>query len=208
MFDVWIVSEALEQISGIQDKIEKEHDFSVTEVLLSFADAIEMAKYTQPDFILINIDFFEDESIEITEAVSDIFLRTKIIALVSREEPHVIVNALIRGANWYITANQQDGIICSDLRNINDGKAPLSWKVANFFAEHLRLNHSFTSICLTERERAILLDIEAGCTYQETADNLRISIHTVHKQVKKIFKKLGVCKKKDALAMARKNNLL
>ena len=208
MFDVWIVSERLEQIGEIQNKIEKEHDFSVTEVLLSFADAIEVAKYTQPDFILIDIDSFEDESVEITEAVSDIFLRTKIIALVTHEEPHVIINALIRGANWYIKANQRDGIICSVLRNINDGKASLSWKVASFFTEHLRLNHSCTSIYLTERERAILLDIEAGCTYQETADNLRVSIHTVHKQVKKIFKKLSVRKKRDALEAARKNNLL
>ena len=208
MFDVWVVSESSEQIVEIQNKIEGECDFSVTEVLFSFTHAVELAKYTQPDFILIDIDFFEDEGVAISEAVNNIFLHTKIIALVSSEEPHVIVNALIRGANWYITANQQAGIICSALRNINDGNASLSWKVASFFTEHLRLNHGFSSVNLTERERAILLDIEAGCTYQETADNLLVSIHTVHKQVKKIFKKLNVCKKKDALAVARKNNLL
>lgn len=46
--------------------------------------------------------------------------------------------------------------------------------------------------CLTPREAQVLLHIARGCTYEQAAERLGISLHTVCSHVKNTYRKLGV----------------
>jgi len=48
------------------------------------------------------------------------------------------------------------------------------------------------AVRLTRREFDVLRQIAGGCTYQETAGRLGISLHTVATHVKNAYRKLGV----------------
>jgi DNA-binding NarL/FixJ family response regulator len=55
---------------------------------------------------------------------------------------------------------------------------------------------------LTAREVEVLRLIAAGCTSQEIADRLVISIHTVERHITHIYQKLGVRGRAEAVAFA------
>src|SRR5262249_32267016 len=55
---------------------------------------------------------------------------------------------------------------------------------------------------LTTREAEVLQLIAAGCTSQEIADRLVISIHTVERHITHIYQKLGVRGRAEAVAVA------
>jgi non-specific serine/threonine protein kinase len=55
---------------------------------------------------------------------------------------------------------------------------------------------------LTTREAEVLQLIAAGCTSQEIADRLVISIHTVERHITHIYQKLGVRGRAEAIAVA------
>ena len=61
---------------------------------------------------------------------------------------------------------------------------------------------------LTSRELEVLKLIEAGCTNQDIADRLVISIPTVKRHISNIYAKLGAGSRTQALALARELRLL
>jgi LuxR family transcriptional regulator, maltose regulon positive regulatory protein len=61
---------------------------------------------------------------------------------------------------------------------------------------------------LTERELEILQLIDKGCSNQAIAERLVITLHTVKKHTSNIYSKLGVTSRTQALAEARRLNLI
>ena len=61
---------------------------------------------------------------------------------------------------------------------------------------------------LSHREKEVIKEVENGLTYKEIADKLRISPHTVHAHIKKIYEKLHARNKQGALISARKKGIL
>ena len=61
---------------------------------------------------------------------------------------------------------------------------------------------------LSPREEKILRCIEQGLSYNEVAERLGISYHTVHTHIKKIYEKLQASGRRDALRRARNIGIL
>ena len=53
---------------------------------------------------------------------------------------------------------------------------------------------------LSERERAVLDGLAAGLAYKQIAGQLGISIHTVRNYIRRIYEKLHVCSRTEAVA--------
>ena len=61
---------------------------------------------------------------------------------------------------------------------------------------------------LSSRELAVLQLIAQGCSNQEIADRLFISLHTVKTHARRINVKLGVQRRTQAVAMAKAQGLM
>ena len=55
---------------------------------------------------------------------------------------------------------------------------------------------------LTAREADVLRHIARGCTYEQAAHRLGVSLHTVCSHVKNAYRKLGVCSAAAAVMRA------
>ena len=65
-----------------------------------------------------------------------------------------------------------------------------------------------SQVNLTERENEVLILLAAGRTVKEIADDLVISQHTVSSHLKKLYEKLGVNSRSEAVSQGRKLHLI
>ncbi len=76
--------------------------------------------------------------------------------------------------------------------------APIARKVVHSFkAAPARGDESAE---LSPRERSVLDGLAAGLAYKQIADQLGVSIHTVRNYIHRIYEKLHVCTRTEAVA--------
>jgi len=130
------------------------------------------------------------------------------------DEEHVL-SALQAGARGYLLKGALTRDIALDIQDLRHGGSPLSPIIARQVLKrlqpepppetHEQVNDEET---LTPREVEILRLIARGFTYQETADVLGISMQTVHTHLKRIYRKLAVHSKTEAVFEADQRRLL
>jgi DNA-binding NarL/FixJ family response regulator len=140
-----------------------------------------------------------------------------VVMLTMFEEPATILEAISAGADGYLLKRSKSRELLDQLRSISTGGAPLTSGVARTILELLRNNRlgqlrpeesAPGGLDLTEREHEVLRCLVNGSSYQETADELGITIHTVRFHIKKIYGKLQVHSVADAVRRAVRERLV
>lgn len=112
-----------------------------------------------------------------------------------------MINTLAVGAVGYVLKGSSADELVNSLRVVAGGGCLLSPRMANelvrFFSD---LNKP--KDILTAREGEVLKGLKFGQTYEEIAQQLFVSIHTVHSHIKKIYRKLNVKNRDDAVKSA------
>ena len=133
------------------------------------------------------------------------------------EEPATILEAISAGADGYLLKRTKSRELLDQLRSIASGGAPLTSGVAKTILDLLRssgrnrLDPAASppgGLNLTEREHEVLRCLVNGCSYQETADELGITIHTVRFHIKGIYGKLQVHSVAEAVRRAVRERLV
>lgn len=134
------------------------------------------------------------------------------------QDPFVI-RAILAGATGYILKGDQEDLVTS-VRLLKGGGSPVSPTVARSV---LRAIHSRTfapqppqpqkheapeNLLLSQRETEILTLLAKGISFSEIADILSISHHTVTAHIKKIYRKLQVHSRGEAVYEASCMGLL
>ncbi len=109
--------------------------------------------------------------------------------------------ALAAGASGYVLKGSLSQDIINGLKLVAKGNTLLSPRMA------AKLIRFFGTIAgpvspLTRRETDILNGLKAGHTYEEIAEARFLSTHTVHTHIKKIYQKLHVSNREDAVRKA------
>jgi DNA-binding NarL/FixJ family response regulator len=104
--------------------------------------------------------------------------------------------------------------ISIDIRDLRDGGSPLSPSIARQVLKRLQSRQPEHAApqnndgSLTSREIEILNAISRGFSYAETASTLGITVGTVHTHLKRIYGKLAVHSKTEAVFEAGRLGLL
>lgn len=122
-----------------------------------------------------------------------------------------VITALKGGADGYILKTTRAEDMLAHIRQTLAGHAPISPQVATYLLDMLRPEVRPVTPdgeTLTARELEILAILGRGLTYEETAVALGISANTVRDFVKKIYAKLRVHSRSEALFEAMSLGLL
>ena len=134
----------------------------------------------------------------------------------SNDDPHV-VSAIESGATGYVLKNEIEKSLVSAIRLLAAGGSPVSPTVAKSVLRALRTytNHSIEqtpanlqSNPLSERETEILQLLAKGMSFSEIGEILTISPHTVTAHIKKIYRKLQVHSRGEAVYEAAQMGLI
>jgi DNA-binding NarL/FixJ family response regulator len=128
-----------------------------------------------------------------------------------------VLAALGAGARGYLLKGALQHDIAFDIREIRNGGSPLSPVIARQMLKRLQIPgrealakkaEGADETMLTAREGEILNAISRGFSYAETAQILGISVGTVHTVLKRVYRKLAVHSKTEAVFEANRLGLI
>lgn len=202
---VWIVEDDLFLRNSFTEIVNSSEDFVVSGAFRSGEDAIRQLKADQPDFVLMDIELPGKNGVESTQAIKQIAQDIQVIMVTVYEDTELVFNSLKAGASGYITKSANVGQIIDGLREIRDGGAPISSKIARMVIDSFHINHQSP---LTKREEEILRMVAQGKTFTQISGQLFIARETTKTHVRNIYKKLEVNCRADAIARANKEHLI
>ncbi len=121
------------------------------------------------------------------------------------EQRESLFEALRAGAGGYIVKGSTGDALVDSIHAISRGETPISAIVASHLIEYFRHADAASpdwEEALTSRELEVLRLFTRGHTYDEIADLIGLSRHTVHSHVRNVYKKLQVNSRKQALQQA------
>jgi DNA-binding NarL/FixJ family response regulator len=181
-------------------------------------DALEGLRTIAPDVLLVDLGLGRVSGLEVIRSVARTHPQCDILVItVFGDEEHVLA-ALQAGARGYLLKGDSAHEIAGDIEQLSNGGSPLSPIIARQVLKRLQTSPAaspggdaptdISEDVLTEREREILRTIARGFTYAETAGLLKISTETVHTHLKRIYRKLAVNSKTEAVFEADVRRLL
>lgn len=182
------------------------------EMIASFPDAqrlISRIDQTNPDVILMDINMPGISGIEAVQQIHEYKPEIKILMQTVFEGDDKVFASLCAGASGYILKNTLPERVLQAIREVAAGGAFFTPSIAKKVLSNFQQNQSTPEyINLSEREKEILQHLVNGLSYKMIADKCFISFETVHTHIRKIYEKMHVNSKGEAVAKAIRNRLV
>lgn len=169
----------------------------------------EVSAY-EPDVILMDIDMPGTNGIEGLKRIRRITNDVKVLMLTVFDDNKNVFEAVRSGANGYVLKKTPPARLIEYITEANSGGAPMTSSIATqvlkMFSE---MNaQQGADYHLSDREKQVLQLLVNGYSYKMIASEMFISIDTVRSHIKKIYEKLHVNSKSEAVAKAFKDKLV
>ena len=199
---------------GLSGQFSLEPDFEVVGEAENGRQAIELAAQLQPDIILMDIEMPVLDGISATQTIKATGSASRVLALSAFGRDSQVVGMLAAGADGYCLKSIEWQHLVAVLRLIQEGGTYLAPQIAHKLSSMLKstavpapVQEKAPSI-LTEREREVLQLISEGCSNQEIANQLYLSLGTIKAYVRNILNKLSVDDRVQAAAKAVREGLI
>lgn len=173
-------------------------------LLLSCADsrsALDDLPGLHPEVILLDVNLPGEDGVDCVRQLKARLPVTHIIVYTACEEPDRLLKVLIAGASGYLLKRTPSARLLTAIREVCEGGAPMSPEIARYVLQQLRQYSGAPAekVNLTPRELEILDQLSKGFRYKEIVDNLGISFGTLHSYISKVYEKLQVHSRTEAV---------
>ncbi len=163
-------------------------------------DAILRLSNACPEVVIMDINLPGQSGIDCVQQLSRSCPATQFLMYTVHDDDHRVFEALKAGANGYILKESTPDQIIEAVRELRDGGAPMSALVARRVVAHMRKpGTGRTQEELSARENNVLELLAQGLLYKEIADRLFISTGTVKQHIHRIYGKLHVQNRTEAV---------
>ncbi len=205
-----IVEDLDEVREGLKNFLALSPDFKILDTYKTGEEAAEDIPKLEPDIVIMDINLPGMTGIECVRAVRKKTCRTQFMMFTVYENDEKVFEALKAGASGYLLKNTSLIHIVEALRELYDGGSPMSANIARKlvmnFQEQMK-NESYEDMALLSvRENETLHLLSQGLLYKEIAEQLGISTSTVRQHIHRIYEKLHVQNRTEALNKAFKKS--
>lgn len=231
-----IVEDQEHTLNRLADAIRSNPQLNLVGTADCAADGLCLLEELRPDILLTDLNLPDGSGVDLIRYASNSGSTESIVITVFGDEKHV-VTAIRAGATGYLLKDCDADRVGEAVLQVVDGGSPISPSIARYLlkvfqsdsvteeaptasstAKEPRLSveagggkpdaNSQGNPPLTKREHEVLRLIAKGFSYQEIAESLHLSIHTVTSHIKHIYRKLAVGSRGEAVYEAGQIGLL
>lgn len=194
-----VVREGLRTFLGVQEDIE------VVGEAADGAEAVELARATCPDVILLDLKMPGVDGFAALDRLKELDVAARVLVLTSMAERSHVLPAVRAGAAGYLYKDVDPEALVQAIRSVRDGHVLLAPDAAA--AVLTGESTPGAELPLTERERDVLVQLTLGRSNREIARALVVSEKTVKTHVSNILLKLGLQDRTQAALYAVRHGL-
>lgn len=183
------------------------------------AQGLQMLERIQADVLVIDLGLPDGSGIEVIRAAHAKQPACSIMVSTAFGDEMHVMQSLEAGASGYLLKDSTPERMVFEIRSLYDGGSPISPLIARQILMRFRHDGKFATVSaepasgkqrttLSLREKEVLEYITKGFTSDEIAILLSVSRHTVLTYVRRIYAKLEVNSKTEAIYEARNQGLL
>jgi DNA-binding NarL/FixJ family response regulator len=168
----------------------------------SAEEALKELPKVRPNVVLMDINLPGKNGVECVRQLKQALPETQVVMLTVYEDTENIFKALAAGASGYMLKRTKTTELLQAIRDVINGGSPMTThiarKVIQSFQRPVAALQSTED--LSPREREVLDCLSQGFLYKEIAEKLGISYETVHTYIRRIYEKLQVRTRTEAVA--------
>jgi DNA-binding NarL/FixJ family response regulator len=195
--------------------IQAEPSMRLAGVAANKREATNLIENTQFDVMMIDLGLPDGSGIDLIRRVSERQPDTYILVVSIFGDEHHVVSSIEAGATGYVLKDSTPADVIACIKLLRAGGSPVSPAVARSVLKAVRQRSQAAQAAVTpeenplsSRETEILQLLAKGMSFNEIGDVLAISPHTVTAHIKKIYRKLAVHSRGEAVYEATQMGLL
>ena len=196
--------------SGLRLILEAEDDIEVIGEASDGAEAVTLTRRLDPDVVLMDVQMPHMNGIEATREIVALGREdsSRVVILTTFDLDEYVYEALKAGASGFLLKRTPAEDLVAGIRVVAEGEALLAPSVTQRLIENFRnrpeapARDASELDDLTDREREVLVLVARGMTNGDIAAHLFLSEGTVKTHVKRIFAKLNLHDRTQAVILA------
>ncbi len=202
--------------SGFRALINTASDLEVVGEAANGAEAVDMARSTRADVVVMDIRMPEVDGIEATRRISrdDDLAGVRVLVLTTFEDDEYVLDAVRAGASGFLGKSVEPQLLLEAIRTVADGEALLSPRATRALIgrylqppqEPIAAPSSLSA--LTDRERELVALVAEGLSNESIAAQLVLSPLTVKTHINRAMMKLDARDRAQLVVMAYQSGLV
>jgi two-component system, NarL family, response regulator LiaR len=166
--------------------------------------AIEIARQTKPDVILLDMRMPKIDGLQAIPKLKRVSINSRILVLTSFAESSMVYQAIRAGALGFLLKDARRDQLLQAIRDVANGQASIQPTIAMRVIHEIEhpTNLMYTADALTPRELETLKLIARGLSNQEIATAIAVHERTVAKYVSSILEKMHLANRTQAALYA------
>lgn len=168
----------------------------------SAESALAQVPAKRPTVVLMDINLPGMNGIECVRRLKPLLPETQFVMLTVYEDADHIFDALAAGASGYLLKQTPFNELLAALKEVHSGGSPMTSNIARKVVQSFQQFRPTSSEGedLSPREHEVLNLLARGYLYKEIAESLGISVPTVNTYIRRIYEKLHVRSRAQAVA--------
>jgi DNA-binding NarL/FixJ family response regulator len=198
---VSIVEDIQDIRESLQQLIEASDNFLCLSAYSNAEDAVKDLPAVKPDIVLMDINLPGMNGIECIRRVKTVCPQLQFMMFTIYEDSEQVFDALAAGASGYLLKKTPRDKILPSIQELYEGGSPMSTQIARKVVAYFQKEKeaSNNQAQLSAREIEVLELLSKGFVYKEIAVRLNIATGTVRQHIHKIYEKLHVQNRTEAL---------
>jgi DNA-binding NarL/FixJ family response regulator len=188
-------------LEGLVALLEHSDDIDVVGTAANGAEAIDQAGRLDPDVVLLDVRMPVTDGVTAAGSISK---RSKVLMLTYADDREIVTSAIRAGAHGYLVHGNFDvWELAAAIRAVHRGESVLSPSVTGPVMAIVRGEEEApdTGPKLTARERELMELMVSGLANRVIAERMYVSEKTVKNHINRIYTKLEVANRAEAVAL-------
>lgn len=219
MIHVAIVEDDVELQNAIVSAVEASADIRISHTASTRAAGLKLLDQPPADVLLVDLGLPDGSGIDVIRAAYTLWPTCAVMVCTTFADETHVLQSIEAGASGYLLKDGTAGDMLAEMRSLHGGGSPISPLIARQILtrfrhapvaapEQVSVLHRSVQVSLSSREKEVLELITKGFTADEIAKLMTVSPHTIRTYVRRIYVKLKVTSKTEAIYEARSQGLL